>query len=238
MRQFLLRAASVVMGCALLVACSGGEALQRSSPDVVTVAATLPAPGPMAGAPADGTGEYRLGAQDLLEISVLGVPDLSRTVRVDAAGTISVPLAGTFQAGGKTLRGLEQEIADRLRQSYLQDPHVSVFVEEYASQRVTVEGSVKKPGVFPILGQASLLQAIALAEGLDPLADLQGVVVFRMVEGQRMAAVFDIKAIRGGRMPDPPVFGGDTIVVEQSGSKTVLRRFIETVPVLAIFAIF
>ena len=69
----------------------------------------------------------------------------------------------------------------------------------------------------------------------DKVADLQGVVVFRNVEGKRMGAVFDLAQVRAGTMPDPEIYGDDIIVVEQSGSKTAFRRFIESVPLIGIF---
>ncbi|HEX5755246.1 MAG TPA: polysaccharide biosynthesis/export family protein [Arenimonas sp.] len=182
-----------------------------------------------------GVSEYRVGPQDLLEISVFQIGDLTRTVRVNSNGQISMPLIGVLMAGGKTVQELEQEIAARLSQQYLQNPQVSVFVKEFTSQRVTLEGMVRKPGIYPLSGKTTLLQAIAMAEGLDPLADLQGVVVFRMVQGQKMAAVFDMQQIRGGNMNDPQIYGDDVIVVDQSGSKTALRRFIESVPIFNAF---
>lgn len=238
--HLMLRIVIALACSASLAACaSGADALKNSSPNVVSVASQLPAPdiSPGSGAFQDGA-DYRLWPQDLLEVSVFGLPDLSRTVRVNGSGQISLPLAGTLQAGGMTVEALEDAIAERLRDGYLQDPQVSVFVKEYTSQRVTVGGSVEKPGVYPVVGDATLLQAIALAEGMDPLADPRGVVVFRNIDGTKMAAVFDVKAIRAGQAPDPRVYAGDVVMIEQSGSKTALRRFIETVPSLAFFSVF
>src|SRR5690606_102204 len=126
-------------------------------------------------------------------------------------------------------------IAERLASDFLQNPQVSVFVKEFTSQRVTLEGAVKKPGIYPLSGRTSLLQAIAMAEGLDPLANLQGVVIFRRVNGERMAAVFDMNQLRSGAIADPQIYGDDMIVVDQSGSKTALRRFIESVPAFSLF---
>ena len=183
----------------------------------------------------EGATDYRIGSQDLLEISVFGVQDLSRTVRVNSNGQISLPLVGGVQAGGATIPELEQRIAAAYAEGFLQDPQVTIFIKEYASQRVTLEGAVKNPGIYPITGRTSLLQAVALAGGLDPLANLGGVVLFRQIDGQRAGAVYDIRDLRAGRVQDPEVFGDDMIVVDQSGSKTALRRFIESVPVLGIF---
>lgn len=237
--MFKLRIATLLAVALLMAGCASGAGLSRSDASVVTPTQNLPTPDLTrlddAGQPG---GEYRIGSQDLLEISVYGLPELSRTVRVNAGGQISLPLVGSFAAGGKTVVELEQAVAAKLQESFLQDPQVSVFVKEAASQRVTVEGAVRKPGIYPMVGDTTLLQAIAVAEGLDPLANPSGVVVFRTINGQKMGAVFDIKAIRGGAMEDPRIHANDIVVVDQSGPKTVLRRFIESVPALAIFAVF
>lgn len=179
--------------------------------------------------------EYRIGANDLIEINVFQVAELGRAVRVNTQGQISLPLIGTLQAGGRTVAELEADIATRLKQSYIQDPQVTIFIKEFTSQRVTVEGAVRKPGIYALTGKTSLLQALAMAEGLDQLANTQGIVIFRTVERQKMAAVFDIAAIRAGRNEDPQIYGDDIVVVDQSGPRTALRRFIESIPVFALF---
>lgn len=196
----------------------------------------LPAPDTTNAAGAyEGATEYRLGAQDLIEVSVFGVQDLSRTVRVNTNGQISLPLVGAVQAGGRTVPELEDAITKAYASGFLQNPQVTVFVKEFESQRITLEGSVKKPGVYPLTGRTTLLQAIAIAEGLDPLADLDGVVLFRQIEGKKMAAAYSMRALRSGQVEDPLLYGDDMIVVEQSGSKTALRRFIEASPALGFF---
>ena len=179
--------------------------------------------------------EYRIGANDLLEVSVFQVEELARTVRVNSQGQISLPLIGMVQAGGKTVSELQVLIATSLKQKYVQDPQVSIFVKEFTSQRVTMEGAVKKPGIYALTGKTSLLQALAMSEGVDPLANLQGAVIFRVIDGKKMGAVFDIAAIRAGKMEDPQIYGDDIVVVDQSGPRTALRRFVESIPVFALF---
>jgi polysaccharide export outer membrane protein len=186
----------------------------------------------------EGVSEYRIGPQDLLEVSVFQVDELNREVRVNSTGQISLPLIGQVAAGGKTVSELEQDIAGKLDATYLQSPQVTVFVKEFTSQRVTLEGALKKPGIYPLSGKTTLLQALAMAEGMTDLADTRGVVVFRTVDGKRMGAVFDVRAIRAGDVADPEIFGDDIVVVDQSGGKTALRRFIESVPVLNLFGVF
>ena len=133
--------------------------------------------------------DYQIGAHDLLDISVFQVPDLSRTVRVNSRGLISLPLIGSVQAGGLTSDQLETTIARKLSENYLQDPQVSVFIKEYISQRVTIEGSVQKAGVYQLTGPTTLLQAIAMASGVDQLADENAVTVFRDERKRRAAVV-------------------------------------------------
>ncbi len=220
----------------LLAACGGGGGTRDSiaSSTVLAPPDTTSASGAYQGA-----SDYRIGAQDLLQISVFGVKDLDKDVRVNSNGQISLPLIGGVMAGGKSIPELEAELAKKYSEGFLQKPQVTVFVKEFTSQRITVEGAVNKPGIFPITGKTTLLQAIALAGGVDDkIVDLSGIVVMRQVGGRKQAAVFDLRQVRKGNIEDPQLYGDDVIVVEQSGSKTAFRRFIESVPALGIFAWF
>ena len=218
----------------LLAACSSSGGTRNAA----MTADSLPAPDTTSASGAfEGVSDYRIGAQDLLEVSVFGVKELDKQqARVNSNGQISLPLLGALMAGGKTIPELEQELARRYKDGFLQNPQVTVFVKEYTSQRITVEGAVKKPGIFPITGRTTLLQAIALAEGVDDkIADLGGIVLMRQVDGKRMAAVYDLRQVRKGNLEDPLLYGNDIVVVETSGSKSAFRRFIETVPAIGLF---
>lgn len=235
-----MRTGYVILAMLLLslAGCGGNHVSRNSSMTAATNTKELPAPDTTSITGAyEGISEYRLGPQDLIEVNVFQVADLNRSVRLNSAGQVSLPLIGSLDAGGKTVQELETEISRQLSERYLQDPQVSVFVKEFASQRVTMEGAVKSPGIYPLTGRTSLLQAIAMAQGLDPLANQQGVVVFRMVEGKKMAAVFDLAAIRTGNAEDPRIYGDDVIVVDQSESKSSLHRFIQTMPLLGLFVL-
>lgn len=176
------------------------------------------------GVAAPDPGSYRLGPADVLTVTVFQVDELKRDVVVGENGMVSLPLIGQVRAEGKSLQELETAIARGL-DAYLQNPQVTVFVKEYNSQKFTVEGAVRQPGVFPIRGQTSLLQAIATARGLERLADSSSVIMFRQVDGRRYAATFDLNAIRRGQEPDPTLMRNDVVYVEESGS----RRFLEEV---------
>jgi len=120
-------------------------------------------PGPVANSAAE---DYRIGPQDLLEISVFEAPELNSAVRVSASGEISLPLVGAVQASNLTPKALEFVLQELLRRSYMKDPHVSVFMKEMQSHPVSVFGAVKKPGVFQIDGPKSLVEILSMAEGL------------------------------------------------------------------------
>lgn len=229
----LIRRSLVLIFALLLAACSSAGGPRAA----VAPQGGLPAPDTTSASGAyQGASDYRIGAQDLLAISVFGVEELTKEVRVNSNGQISLPLIGGMMAGGRTIPELEQELARKYSEGYLQKPQVSVFVKEFTSQRVTLEGAIAKPGIYPITGKTTLLQAIALAGGVDDkTADLGGIVLMRQVDGKRMAAAYDLRQVRKGVVDDPLIYGDDIIVIEQSASKTALRRFIESVPVLGIF---
>ena len=112
-------------------------------------------------------GEYRIGPDDVLDISVFAAPELNRMVRVSSSGDISLPLLGSVRSAGLTPMGLESYLEDLLRRSYVKDPHVSVFVRDLQSHPVSVMGAVKAPGVFQVRGPKTLLEVLSLAGGLS-----------------------------------------------------------------------
>lgn len=168
--------------------------------------------------------DYKIGSQDLLDISVYGQPEFTRTVRVNARGKISMPMIGQLDTVGLTALQLERLIADRLSENLLQNPQVTVFVKESISARFTIEGAVGRPGVFPIQGQVTLLRALAIAGGRGALGDLTNVKLFRTLpNGKQDTLTFDIDKIRTGEAPDPQIMNEDLIVVAQSKVRAVLK---------------
>ena len=110
--------------------------------------------------------DYKIGPEDLLEISVFEEEKLNKTVRVSSQGNISLPLLGILRVKDLTANELEKEIRDLLAEKYFQDPHVSVFIKEYRNQRISVMGAVEKPGVYDVTGQKTVLDMLAMAGGL------------------------------------------------------------------------
>jgi polysaccharide biosynthesis/export protein len=179
--------------------------------------------------------DYKIAALDVVEVSVFGVADLTRTAQVSSSGMITLPLIKSVKAAGKTTGQLEQEIASKLQTTYLQSPQVSVLVKEFNSQKITVDGAVKKPGIFPISGSVSMLQAVALAEGLNEVADPTGILLFRTIGDKRMAARFDLRLIRGGKVQDPMLKAGDIVMVDENSRKTTLREVKDALPLSGLF---
>jgi polysaccharide export outer membrane protein len=168
--------------------------------------------------------EYRVGPNDLLDIEVLNLENGKRTVRVNSAGTVTLPLIGTVVVAGLTQEQVESHIAGLYGEKYLQNPQVSVFIREFTTERITVDGAVAKPGIYPLVGQMTLLRVIALAGGFGQIANSSEVKLFRQGDkGERQVATFDIDRIRSGKDPDPPIRGDDLIVVQRDSARALLK---------------
>jgi polysaccharide biosynthesis/export protein len=183
-----------------------------------------------------GNSGYLVGPTDILDISVFQVPELSKSVQVADTGTVNLPLVGVVQASGKTASEIEKDLTRQLGAKYLKSPQVTVYVKEHNSQRVTIEGAVRRPGVYPIPGTLSLVQLIATAEGVDRDFYSKDVTVFRTADGKRTSQVYDIDAIREGKAQDPQLRQGDLVVVDTSGAKSALQNALRIVPAVAILA--
>lgn len=184
------------------------------------------------------SGDVRVAAMDVLEISVFGAPDLNNSYQVDFEGILKMPLIGSFDARGFTAAELATNLEKRLSERYLQDPSVTVRITETQDSLITVDGSVSKPGMYPVEGQLSLLQAVALSGGPTEGANPKRVIVFRQIDGERNAAGFDLTQIRAGKAEDPLVYGNDIIVVDGSEARRAYGDFIRSVPLLALFLVY
>lgn len=215
---------------AMSAACGGGRPPLEPRPGlVVERMAALPAP--VGEDVAAATRVYRISPFDQLSIGVYGVEEMTQTLRVDSGGMIQVPLAGPINAAGMTTQQLTELITGRLVR-YIHDPQVSVNLDETTTQSVTVYGHVQKPGQFPVMGKMTLMRAIALANGFNGTANTGNVVVFRTVNNQDMAGLYDLDAIRRGAYPDPDIYANDVIAVDESRSKALFRDILQASPLL------
>jgi len=179
--------------------------------------------------------DYRISPLDKLKVSVFQVPDLSGEFEVDLTGHIAMPLIGNVKAADLTSAQLDEALTQKLGEKYLQSPDVAVQVTASSTRVVTVDGSVRQPGVFPVNTQMTLLQVIALARGPDENANPRRVAVFRQIQGKRMAAAFDLTSIRRGQMEDPKIYSGGIVVVDGSAVKAAQREILNAIPLLTIF---
>ncbi|MEQ1509326.1 MAG: polysaccharide biosynthesis/export family protein [Sphingopyxis sp.] len=220
----------------LLGACQSapqlGGAQSGGAQDVAVIeASALPLP---VGITEGGDRPFHIGANDELLIDVVGFADLTaRRIRTDANGSLSVPIAGPISAMGLTPRELENAITQQMREAHVRNPVVSVNVSEVRSQLITVDGQVKEPGIFPVIGRMSLMQAVARAKGLTETARLEDVVVFRTVGDERMVALYNLQAIRRGNYADPEVFANDVVVVGDSSGRRLFQNILQVGAILA-----
>lgn len=176
---------------------------------------------------------YLIGPFDKLVIDVFGIEELSdKEVQTDASGRISFPLAGIIEAAGRTPAEVEAILEERMRGRYVRDPQVTVNLKETVSQVITVDGQVREPGLYPVIGRMTLMRAVATAKGLDEFARLNDVVVFRTVNGQKMAALYNLKAIRSGAYADPEVFANDVVVVGDSQARRIFKDILQSAPLI------
>ena len=179
--------------------------------------------------------QYHVAPGDTLSVFVYQVPDLTRVVEVDAKGGFDYPPLGRVNANGRTTGDLKQELTARLGDKYLQSPSVDVSLKSTVGNQVTIDGAVNSPGIYQITPGTTLMQAVAVAKGAVGTANLRRVVIFRRINGQRMAAAFDLLDIRRGISTDPEVYSRDVIVVDNGGINPQLTTLLQTIPLLAIF---
>lgn len=228
MRKFCI----ILLFAVGLAACGGKMPLESNQQLTVVKDSTgLPAP-----QRADLTAPDRpslIGPLDTIQVDVFNVPDLSRELQVDASGRISMPLAGTIDARGKTAAELAKAIEASLRGRYVRNPEVTINIKSSVSQVVTVDGQVVEPGLYPVTNQMTLMRAIASAKGLSEYARQDDVVILRTVEGRKMAGLYNIGAIRRGAYEDPPLYANDVVVVGDSPQRRLFRDFVSLSPLLA-----
>ena len=216
---------------ALLVGCAGAPRV-GGAPDLqVLNAKELPAPDRADLMAMDRP--YLVGPFDKLTIDVFGLEELSqKEIQVDASGRISFPLAGVITVAGKTTGEIESLLQERLAANYVRNPSVTVNLKETVSQVVTVEGEVKKPGLYPVIGRMTLLRAIAKAEGTTEFTKLNEVVIFRTVKGQKLAALYSLKSIRLGAYDDPDIYANDVVVVGDSKARRTFKDILQALPAI------
>jgi len=180
----------------------------------------------------DSTQDYKIGPDDLIEVTVFEEEKLNKTVRVSSQGNVSLPLIGILKVKGLTGSEMEREIRDLLAREYIRDPHVNVFIKEYHNQRISLMGAVTKPGIYDVTGQKTVLDLLSLAGGLrddagkllfllrPPSLDGDGVKKGKgSGEGQPRTFTADLEEllIKGDLSLNFPLLHGDVINIPVAG---------------------
>ncbi len=175
----------------------------------------LAAAGPAAGG-GQSASDYRIGARDLLEITVLGVAEINKlVVRVSEEGLITLPLLGEVDVNNLTRSEVERELTRRVGEKYVRNPQVTVFIQEYLSKRVSVLGAVERPGPFELLGRQTVLSVISQAGGLTRDAGKE-IIVIRQIEGGDSTTIripIDDLFIKGDAKLNIPLEPDDVVTV-------------------------
>jgi polysaccharide biosynthesis/export protein len=158
----------------------------------------------------------RLGAGDLLQFSVYNVPELTTRTRIGSNGDIYLPLIDYIHVGGLTVEEAQGVVEKKLSDGgFLKDPHVTLFVDQFASQGVSVLGEVAKPAVYPVFGQQRLFDVISAAGGLNEKAG-RTVSVTHRNQPDKPVVVQLARNIADSPESNIPVFPGDTIIVRKA----------------------
>ena len=166
--------------------------------------------------------EYVIGPADVIEVSVLKMPELSSEYRVSADGTIEMPFLGPIQAEKTTSRELATAITKQLQEGYLVDPQVSVILR-HVNRRYFVQGAVRSPGIYNIEGRPTLLELLSIAGGLDPTHGSTAFIIHKTQASQNDAEpVYDMKKanlnalLRGDFTENTKVEPGDILQIPPS----------------------
>jgi len=228
----MIRTICLCVGLWMIAVCLAGSLLAQAAPQPAaptTPVATTPSEGSNTDSENAPTAEsgtrkvredhtIRIGAGDLLHITVYGAPDLATEARVSGAGTITMPLIGSVHVAGLSNDQAEQLIANRLRDGGLiRDPQVSVFEKEYASGGIAVMGEVQKPGIYNLFGERRLLDAISAAGGTTSRAGRAVTITHSSQPDKPIIVDLDYMHPYESPAGNVEVFLGDTVVVSRAG---------------------
>ena len=222
-------AACAILALSLPLAGCGGEPSHVARYDAARFGApdadTIPPP----------AADRKLAVGDVITVRVYRVDSFTGDQTIDGSGLINLPIVGYVPAVGRTTAELEAQLTQLLGAKYLVSPVVSVALKTPVVKTVTVDGSVQQPGIYPMQENTTLIKTIAMAHGISDDANPRRVVIFRQINGQRMAASFDLKSIRRGNAPDPQVYANDTVIVDGSALTKAFKTVLQSLPLVSTF---
>ena len=204
-----LRAAVWVVMAASLLTGLGVSTRANAATDADAPAAA-PAPAPAA----TETGGYTVNPGDVLEISIWNEKELEKQVMVRPDGYFSFPLTGDIRAQGRTVEDVRREVGSRVSR-YVPNPVVSVAIMEPRGSKVYVIGQVNRPGEFPVNRFVDVIQALSMAGGTTPFAQLDSIKVLRRDGATQEAIPFSYSDVAAGRRLQQNIVlkPGDTVLV-------------------------
>ncbi|MGB7409229.1 MAG: polysaccharide biosynthesis/export family protein [Pontixanthobacter sp.] len=159
---------------------------------------------------------------DRVAITVVQDESISGTYVVDDLGGINFPYIGSIKAVGLTPTELSLALQRRLADGYIVSPSVNVVPSDLIAPSVSVGGQVARPGAYPARDAETLMRTVNRAGGLSEYAELDDVLIFRSVDGEKYVGVYNLGAINRGNYPDPKTYPGDIVMV---GDNVARRRF-------------
>lgn len=157
-------------------------------------------------------GDYRVGPQDELTISVWHEPEFSQAVVVRPDGMITLPLINEVKVAGLTTEEMQALLTEKLK-PVVNDPQVTVIVKAVKSRKIFVVGNVAKQGVYELGGRTTVLEVIAEAGGLGPFAKKKSIYILRKEGGKEQRIPFNYKKALEGKGANPLLLPGDMVVV-------------------------
>jgi polysaccharide biosynthesis/export protein len=212
-RRFLLRSLYVflVASCSLRLLAQTPATGEAPQPAPANETAKPPSPRLLANS------NVKLGVGDLIEISVFGVPDLSTKARISGSGDVYLPLIDYVHVASLTTDEAQELIQKRLEDGgFVRGPHVSIFVDESASQAITLVGEVSRPGAYPAIGDRRLFDLISAAGGLTDKAGRNVTIEHQGSPGQKVELQLSAN-LAEDTQNNVDVFPGDTIIVSRAG---------------------
>lgn len=161
--------------------------------------------------------KIRIGAGDLVEVSLYGVSDFKNESRVSETGELSIPLAGSVNVRGLTIEEAQEKIAKALRDGgYFREPHVMILIRDFASQGISILGEVMKPGVYPAMSTKRLYDIVSLAGGFGPKAGKTVTITHRDHPNMPEKVILSSDQTKSMES-NVAVYPGDTILVGRAG---------------------
>jgi polysaccharide biosynthesis/export protein len=224
-RRFLLRS-----GCAFLVGLCGLQVpAQTAATGAVsqpkTAAPTVPGPAPVSANESSApqashplaNSNVKLGAGDLIEVNVFGVPDLATKTRISGSGDVYLPLIDYIHLADLTTDEAQELIQKRLEDGgFVRGPHVSIYVDESASQAITLVGEINHPGAYPAIGDRRLFDMISVAGGLSDKAGRNITIERGGNSGEKIVLQLSSNLVEDTDK-NVDVFPGDTIIISRAG---------------------